>query len=106
KGYDASRARGIAAYGNGDSNGVLYQQNIVYGQGNAGIYFYRPVSAVQQPDGVVTPSYETSPELYRDFGTNQGWTHDYNFQPVVTTHPTPDIVGFGFAGMLVAPQAF
>src|SRR5204863_4926229 len=47
QGYDAGRARGIAVYGTGNSNGVLYQQNIVYGQGNAGIYFYRPVSAVR-----------------------------------------------------------
>jgi hypothetical protein len=106
QGYDAGRARGIAVYGTGNSNGVLYQQNTIYGQGNAGVYFYRPVSAVRQANGVVTPTYETSLELYRDFGTDQGWTHDYNFQPAVTTHATPDIVGFGIAGMLVAPQAF
>src|SRR5439155_21391253 len=91
QGYDATRARGVAVYGTGNSNGVSYQQNIVHGQGNAGVYFYRPLSAGMKPDGVVVPTYETTPELYRDFGTSQGWTQHFNFQPAVTTHATPDI---------------
>src|SRR5205823_2794372 len=45
QGYDSSRQRGIAVYGIGNSNGLSFQQNIVYGQGDAGIFFYRPVSA-------------------------------------------------------------
>ena len=106
QGYDSTRERGVAVYGTGTSNGLSYQQDIVYGQGNAGIYFYRPLSAATQSDGVVVPTYETSPELYREFGTNQGWTQHYNFQTARTTHATPDIVGFGNGGMIVAPQAF
>ncbi len=106
QGYDASRARGVAVYGTGSSNGVSYQQNIVYGQGNAGIYFYRPISATKEPDGVVVPTYETTPELYGDFGANQGWNPHYTVEIAVTTHATPDIIGFGYTGMIVAPQAF
>lgn len=106
QGYDATRTRGMAVYGTANSNGVLYQQDIVYGQGDAGVYFYRPVSAAMKPNGAVVPTYETGPELYQDFGANQGWNQHYNFQTAVTTHQTPDIVGFAIAGMLVASQAF
>src|SRR4249920_2776074 len=55
----------------------------------------------REPNGVVVPTYETSPLVYPDFGADQGWDRHHNFQTMGI-----DIVGFGDAGMFVAPYAF
>src|SRR5947208_14610355 len=52
--------------------------------------------------------YQTSPNLYGNFGSQQGWTSSNGFQIVKTStsDAAASILGFGYDGIVVGPQAF
>ena len=102
EGYKAAAQRGAALTGYGPSA-------TIYGQGYQGIYWYGANGSTIAPndDGTV-PTYETSPHLYGQFGTQQGWTVNNGFDVVKAqaTDSYASILGFGNSGIIVGPQAF
>ena len=88
--------RGAADTGNGVAP-------TVYGQGYAGVYWYAATGGTGS-----NPTYQSTPSLYPDFGSHQGWTPANGFD--VVKAPGSDayasILGFGDAGIVVGPQAF
>ncbi len=105
EGYTASAQRGAAAVGVGDGD-------ILYGQGFAGIYWYAATGETPQTDAAGDTydvlQYQTSPDLYGNFGTAQGWTPANGFEILKSTASDgyASILGFGDAGIVVGPQAF
>ncbi len=105
EGYTANAQRGAAAAGVGDGD-------VLYGQGYAGIYWYAATGETPQTDAAGNTyemlQYQTSPDLYGNFGTAEGWTPDNGFEILKTTASDgyASILGFGDAGIVVGPQAF
>jgi hypothetical protein len=103
EGYTADVQRGAAAAGVGD---------ILYGQGYAGIYWYEATGETAKTDAAGNTydvlQYQTSPNFYGNFGTDQGWTSDNGFQILKTTSTdsSASILGFGDDGIVVGPDAF
>src|SRR5439155_24431220 len=52
--------------------------------------------------------YQTSPNLYGNFGSQQGWSSANEFQILKTStgDAAASILGFGYSGIVVGPQAF
>jgi probable HAF family extracellular repeat protein len=105
EGYTADDQRGAAAAGVGDGD-------ILYGQGYAGVYWYSATSETAETDAAGNTydvlQYQTSPNFYGNFGTDQGWTSDNGFQILKTssTDSSASILGFGDDGIVVGPDAF
>ncbi len=105
EGYTASVQRGVAATGAGVGD-------TIYGQGFAGVYWYAATGATPQTDAnghtINVLQYQSTPNLYANFGSQQGWTPDNGFQILKTSvsDSYASILGFGFAGIVVGPQAF
>jgi autotransporter passenger strand-loop-strand repeat protein len=105
EGYTAADQRGAAAAGIGDGD-------ILYGQGYAGIYWYEATGETTETDAAGNTyqmlQYQSSPNLYGNFGSNEGWTSDNGFQILKTTSTdaTASILGFGDDGIVVGPDAF
>ncbi|MGY2048638.1 hypothetical protein [Methylobacterium sp. JK268] len=105
QGYDAASQRGSAAAGYGVAD-------ILYGQGDAGIYWYGATRQDANYDALGgifgAQVYETAPHLYADYGRRQGWTAHNGFQIVRTqaSDPYASILGFAQGGVLVGNQAF
>ena len=68
----------------------------------------RPGPTIAPNDDGTVPTYETSPHLYGQFGTQQGWTPANGFDIVnaQTSDSYASILGFGNNGIIVGPQAF
>jgi hypothetical protein len=96
EGYTAAAQRGAA-----DTGDTIAPT--VYGQGFAGVYWYDATGGTSS-----SPVYSSSPNLYPDFGTHEGWTPANGF--VVVKASASDayasILGFGDGGIVVGPQAF
>src|SRR5947208_3023107 len=105
EGYTADVQRGAAAAGVGDGD-------ILYGQGFAGVYWYSAIGATAKTDAAghayEVLQYQTSPNLYGNFGSQQGWSSANGFQilKTSTSDTTASILGFGDDGIVVGPQAF
>ena len=108
EGYTAAAQRGAAVTGYGLAESI-------YGQGFQGIYWYGatselPLSGTMDAAGKTyyTPIYDTSPHLYGQFGTQEGWSVHNGFDIVKAsnTDTYASILGFGDAGIVVGPQAF
>jgi probable HAF family extracellular repeat protein len=105
EGYTADVQRGAAAAGVGDGD-------ILYGQGYAGVYWYEATGETAETDAAGNTydvlQYQTSPNFYGNFGTDQGWTSDNGFQILKTssTDNSASILGFGYSGIVVGPDAF
>jgi hypothetical protein len=105
EGYTAADQRGAAAAGVGAGD-------ILYGQGYAGIYWYEATGETAETDAAGNTyqmlQYQSSPNLYGNFGSNQGWTSDNGFQILKTTSTdsSASILGFGDDGIVVGPDAF
>jgi V8-like Glu-specific endopeptidase len=97
EGYTATAQRGAAD----TSSGAIAPT--VYGQGYAGVYWYDATAGTMN-----NPTYQSSPNLYPDFGTHEGWTPSNGFDVVKasSTDAYASILGFGDAGIVVGPQAF
>ena len=97
--------RGAAAAGVGDGD-------ILYGQGFAGVYWYSATGETANTDAAghtyEVLQYQTSPNLYGNFGSQQGWTSSNGFQILKTStgDAAASILGFGYNGIVVGPQAF
>src|SRR5207302_1244133 len=52
--------------------------------------------------------YQAAPNLYGNFGSQQGWTSANGFQilKTSTSDAAASILGFGYDGIVVGPQAF
>ena len=96
QGYTTSAQRGAAD--TGDSTAPT-----VYGQGFKGVYWYDATGGTG-----ANPTYQSTPNLYPNFGTQQGWTPANGFDVVKadSTDAFASILGFGNAGIVVGPQAF
>jgi len=105
EGYTASMQRGAAAAGVGDGD-------ILYGQGFAGVYWYKATSETAKIDAAghtyEVLQYQSTPNLYGNFGSQQGWSSANGFQILKTasTDASASILGFGYDGIVVGPQAF
>src|SRR5205085_6776921 len=105
EGYTADVQRGAAAadVGNGD---------VLYGQGFAGVYWYKATGETAKIDDAghtyKVLQYQTAPNLYGNFGSQQGWTPSNGFQILKTGagDAAASILGFGYDGIVVGPQAF
>src|SRR5439155_277437 len=92
-----------AGVGNGD---------ILYGQGFAGVYWYKATGETAKTDAAGKTynvlQYQTSPNLYGNFGSQQGWSSANGFQilKTSTSDAAASILGFGYSGIVVGPQAF
>ena len=98
QGYTAAAQRGAADTGNAGAMAPT-----VYGQGFAGVYWYDTTGGTS-----TDPTYQSTPNLYPDFGTHEGWTPANGFDVVKaqSTDTYASILGFGDAGIVVGPQAF
>jgi ELWxxDGT repeat protein len=98
QGYTAAAQRGAADTGNAGATAPT-----VYGQGFAGVYWYDTTGGTS-----TDPTYQSTPNLYPDFGTHEGWTPANGFDVVKaqSTDTYASILGFGDAGIVVGPQAF
>ena len=96
EGYTAAVQRGAAD--TGDSIAPT-----VYGQGFKGVYWYDATGGTG-----TDPTYQSTPNLYPDFGSQQGWTPANGFDVVKadSSDAYASILGFGNAGIVVGPQAF
>jgi ELWxxDGT repeat protein len=96
QGYTTSAQRGAAD--TGDSIAPT-----VYGQGFKGVYWYDATGGTG-----ANPTYQSTPNLYPNFGTQQGWTPANGFDVVKAdgTDAFASILGLGNAGIVVGPQAF
>ena len=96
EGYTAAVQRGAAD--TGDSIAPT-----VYGQGFKGVYWYDATGGTG-----TDPTYQSTPNLYPDFGSQQGWTPANGFDVVKadSSDAYASILGFGGAGIVVGPQAF
>ncbi len=105
EGYTANVQRGVAATGAGVGD-------TIYGQGFVGVYWYAATASTPLTDlsgkTVKELQYQTSPNLYANFGSQEGWTPDNGFQilKAATSDAYASILGFGSAGIVVGPQAF
>jgi hypothetical protein len=105
EGYAATVQRGAAATGAGVGDSF-------YGQGFAGVFWYAATSAMPQLDAVGQTydvlTYQTSPNFYGNFGSQQGWTPDNGFQILKAKSGDgfASILGFGNDGIIVGPEAF
>ncbi|MGY2052776.1 beta strand repeat-containing protein, partial [Methylobacterium sp. JK268] len=105
EGYTAQAQRGAAMTGAGVAASV-------YGQGYAGVYWYAAQSQTTQTDAAghtyATPTYDSAPHFYANFGTQQGWTPHNGFQVLKTSRADTyaSILGFGNDGIVVGGQAF
>ena len=75
----------------------------VYGQGFKGVYWYDATGGT-----AANPTYQSTPNLYPNFGSQQGWTPANGFDVVKadSSDAYASILGFGNAGIVVGPQAF
>ena len=103
QGFKTQRGAVETGYGSGAS---------IYAQGNSGIYWKGAQGVLQQQDGsgatVDMLQYETSSHFYAQFGAKQGWNSHYGFD-ITFASPTQQyasILGFGYKGVVVAPEAF
>ena len=96
EGYTAAVQRGAAD--TGDSIAPT-----VYGQGFKGVYWYDATGGTG-----TDPTYQSTPNLYPNFGSQQGWTPANGFDVVKadSSDAYASILGFGNAGIVVGPQAF
>ena len=105
QGYKQDYVRGAAdtGYGVGDT---------IYAQGDRGIYWRGATSSTQTTDAAGNSYdaliYETSSHLYAQFGKASGWTSKYEIDVTFLSQGDQyaSILGFGFKGIVVAPQAF
>jgi hypothetical protein len=97
QGYTAEAQRGAAD----TSSGTIAPT--VYGQGFAGVYWYAATGGTP-----TDPIYQSSPNLYPDFGTEQGWTpaNGFNVAKFTSADAYASILGFGDDGIVVGYQAF
>ena len=72
QGYTAAAQRGAADTGNAGATAPT-----VYGQGFAGVYWYDTTGGTS-----TNPTYQSTPNLYPDFGTHEGWTPANGFDVV------------------------
>jgi hypothetical protein len=96
QGYTTTVQRGAAD--TGDSIAPT-----VYGQGFKGVYWYAATGGT-----ATNPTYQSTANLYPNFGSQQGWSTANGFD-VVKAHSTDgfaSILGFGGAGIVVGRQAF
>ena len=106
EGYTASVQRGVAPTSAGTGG------DTIYGQGFAGVYWYAPNGEAAKYDAAGNPyyvlQYQSTPSLYGNFGSQQGWTPSNGFQIVraTTSDAYASIIGFGANGIVVGPQAF
>jgi len=104
EGYTADVQRGAAAAGIGNGD-------ILYGQGFAGVYWYSATGETAKTDDsghtYEVLQYQTSPNLYGNFGSQQGWSSANGFQilKTSTSDAAASILGFGYSGIVVGPQA-
>jgi hypothetical protein len=96
EGYTTAAQRGAAD--TGDSIAPT-----VYAQGFKGVYWYTATGGT-----ATTPTYQSTANLYPNFGSQQGWTTANGFDVVKadSTDAFASILGFGGAGIVVGPQAF
>jgi hypothetical protein len=84
EGYTAAVQRGVAATGAGVGD-------TIYGQGFAGVFWYAATGATLHVDdggkGYNVLQYQTSPNFYGNFGSQQGWTPDNGFQSLEGQRP-------------------
>ena len=105
EGYTANVQRGAAAAGVGDGD-------ILYGQGYAGVYWYSATGETAKTDAAGNTynvlQYQSTPNFYGNFGSQQGWTQHNGFQilKTSTSDTYASILGFGDDGIVVGPQAF
>ena len=105
EGYTADVQRGAAAAGVGNGD-------ILYGQGFAGVWWYAATGATAKTDAAGSPynvlQYQSTPNLYGNFGSQEGWTSANGFQILKTSASDTyaSILGFGYNGIVVGPQAF
>ncbi|MGY2051146.1 hypothetical protein [Methylobacterium sp. JK268] len=105
QGYTAEAQRGAAVTGAGVAASI-------YGQGDAGVYWYSATGRTAQGDAAggatATPTYDSAPHFYANFGTQQGWTPHNGFQilKTSTSDAYASILGFGNDGIVVGGQAF
>ncbi len=105
EGYSASVQRGAAMTGAGDGASI-------YGQGFLGVFWYAATGETPQTDVAGKTydvlQYQSTPNLYGNFGSQEGWTPANGFQVVKasTADSFASILGFGNFGIVVGPQAF
>ncbi len=105
EGYTSAVQRGAAMTGSGVGASI-------YGQGFSGIYWYGATGATPQTDATGKTydvlQYQSTPNLYGNFGSQEGWTPANGFQVVKasTADSFASILGFGNDGIVVGPQAF
>lgn len=107
QGYDNTYLRGVDLVG-GTSNPF---DSSVWSSGNAGFYYYKPVSETAHLDAnghtFYVPDFQ-GPFFVPDFGHNQGWdtTHGIDVVFAKNTDTSASILGFGNNGLVVDRQAF
>jgi len=105
EGYTANVQRGAAAAGVGDGD-------ILYGQGFAGVYWYKATGETAKTDAAGNTynvlQYQSTPNFYGNFGSQEGWTSANGFQILKagSSDTYASILGFGNDGIVVGPQAF
>ncbi len=105
EGYTVGVQRGAAATGAGFGE-------TLYGQGFAGVYWYAANGETPHTDDLGKTydilQYQSAPNLYGNFGSQQGWTPHNGFQilKASTSDSYASILGFGAAGIIVGAQAF
>jgi len=109
QGYDSTYLRGVDLIG-GPGTATLFD-SAVWSSGNAGLYFYKPVSETPKTDLSGHTHYEATysgPFFIPDFGHNQGWdtTHGINIVFAKNTDASASIIGFGDNGLVVDRAAF
>src|SRR5258708_38015995 len=90
EGYTAAAQRGAAD--TGDSIAPT-----VYGQGFKGVYWYDATGGTG-----ANPTYQSTANLYPNFGSQQGWTSANGFDVVKadSTDAFASILGFGESGIV------
>ena len=82
EGYTTVVQRGAAATGVGSGDSL-------YGQGFAGVYWYSATGETAKTDAAghtyEVLQYQTSPNLYGNFGSQQGWSSANGFQILKTS---------------------
>jgi len=110
-GFDQTTQRGVTYVGNFTSDASAHFGTI-WGVGQDGFEYSVATSSTSTTDigGVTyqTPVYQTTPQLYDNFGLAQGWTDNYTVDLgfLSNSDAYASIVGFGESGVWVGPQAF
>ena len=111
QGYTQANPRGAAYVGNFSSD-PSDKFATIWGQGDAGIWYYVATGSTTTVDNKgninAAPDYEASPRLHNDFGVSQGWSAHYTMDVgfISNTDTFGSILGFGDSGLLVGAQAF